>query len=119
MGHSLVKTGFSCLLLLCISILGVLTFSFPAQAFDLETQPYFIKSIEKDKVLVVSPNFQGPLTQTSLLPSLTEISENYHIKATRAIEAEKLNGKLVPGLIVYVETRAFNTEPERMLANKL
>ncbi len=116
--HHLLKIGFSCLLVLCISILGVFSFSFSAQALESESQPYFIKQIEQDRVLAVSPNFRGQLTQTSLLPSLTEISENYYIKATRAIEAEKLNGKLVPGLIVYVEAKSLNVEPENILANK-
>ena len=116
--HHLLKVGFSCCLILCISILGVFNFSFPAQALDSESQTYFIKQIEKDRVLAVSPNFRGELTQTSLLPSLIEISENYHIKATRAIEAEKLNGKLVPGLIVYVESKPLNLEPKNILANK-
>ena len=116
--HHLLKIGFSYFLILCISILGIFSFSFSAQALDSESQPYFIKQIEKDRVLAVSPNFQGQLTQTSLLPSLTEISENYHIKATKAIEAEKLNGKLVPGLIVYVEAKSLNVEPENILASK-
>ena len=57
-------------------------------------------------MLAVSPNFRGDLTQASLLPSLSEISEQYHIKATKAIAAEKLNGKIVPGLIVYVEAKS-------------
>ena len=119
MVYRLVKVGFSFILILCISILGIFNFSFSAQALDSESQPYFIKEIEKDRVLAVSPNFRGELTQTSLLPSLTEISENYYIQATKAIEAEKLNGKLVPGLIVYVKAKPLNLEPKNILANKL
>ena len=118
MRHHLVKIGFSCLLSLCVSLLGVVGFSFSAQAIESETQPYFIKHLQKDKILAVSPNFQGELTQASLLPSLIEISNNYHIKATKAIQAEKLNGKLVPGLIVYVEDKSLNLKPSNMVASK-
>jgi hypothetical protein len=107
MRHYLIKISLS-LIVLCVSLLGLLSFSLPVQALESESQPYFIKQIQKDKVLVVSPNFRGSLSQTSLLPSLTEISEKYHIKATRTVTAEKLNGKLVPGLIVYVEHKPLN-----------
>ncbi|MEM8674622.1 MAG: hypothetical protein AAGF83_12210 [Cyanobacteria bacterium P01_G01_bin.67] len=106
MRHYLVKICSKQLIILCLSVAIVFGFTNPSQALELESQPYFIKQIEKDRVLAVSPNFRGELTQTSLLPSLTEISESYHIKATRAVQAEKLNGKLVPGLIVYVETKS-------------
>lgn len=116
MGQNLIRISLSCLLILCIAIVNTFSFSLPAQALELENQQYFIKHIKKDKVLAVSPNFQGDLTQASLLPSLTEISENYHIKATKAIEAEKLNGKLVPGLIVYVESK-LDFAPSSMVAN--
>lgn len=102
---------------LCISIAGLFGFSLPAQALESESQPYFIKPIQKDRVLVVSPNFKGDLTQTSLLPSLTEISENYHIRATKSVTAKKLNGKLVPGLIVYVENK-LNANPTGIVAAK-
>ena len=102
----------------CILSIGFLTFSLPAQALDLENSSYFIKSIEKDKVLVVSPNFRGELSQTSLLPSLTEISESYYIKATKSIQAEKLNGKLVPGLVVYVESKTGDLKSDGMVASK-
>ena len=104
MRRHLIKISLS-ILLLCVSAIGLFGFSLSAQASELETQPYFIKQIQKDKVLVVSPNFRGDLSQTSLLPSLTEISENYHIRATKSIMSEKLNGKLVPGLIVYVQNK--------------
>ena len=118
MQNSLVKIGLCCLLTFCVSLLSVFCFSFSARASSLENQSYFIKQIQKDKVLVVSPNFKGELTQASLLPSLSEISENYHIRATRAIEAEKLNGKLVPGLIVYVENRPMNIDSNSIVATK-
>lgn len=123
MGHHLIKFIKSCLsiLLLLFTVVSCLfSFSAPAQAFKIETetQPYFIKHLEKDRILSVSPNFRGELTQTSLLPSLTEISENYHIKATRAVNAEKLNGKIVPGLIVYVESKALTEQSNSMVATK-
>ena len=105
MGNNLVRASLSWLLAICVGLIGIFSFSLPAQALEPETQQYFIKQIKKDKILSVSPNFRGDLTQASLLPSLTEISENYHIKATKSIKAEKLNGKLVPGLIVYVESK--------------
>lgn len=117
MRHYFQKIALS-ILVLCICTLGWLGFSSPAQALESENQPYFIKQIQKDRVLVVSPNFQGDLSQTSLLSSLTEISENYHIRATRAVKAEKLNGKLVPGLIVYVEDKSVNGNPGTVLATK-
>ena len=106
------------ILVLCISAIALFSFSPSALALESETQPYFIKQIKKDKVLVVSPNFRGDLSQTSLLPSLTEISENYHIKATRSVAAEKLNGKIVPGLIVYVQTKPLNSELGGVVATK-
>ena len=106
------------ILVLCVSAIGLFGFSLSAQALELETQPYFIKQIQKDKVLVVSPNFRGDLSQTSLLPSLTEISENYHIRATKSIISEKLNGKLVPGLIVYVQNKPLSTEMGGVVATK-
>ena len=118
MHHHFLKISYSWFLVLCVSILGIFSFSFPALALQSETHPYFIKHIERDKVLAVSPNFRGELTQVSLLPSLFEISDDYHIKATKAIEAEKLNGKLVPSLIVYVEAKSSPVEPKNMLANK-
>ncbi len=107
------------LLLCCLWIctISFLLVSLPAHALDIESNSYFIKSIEKDKVLVVSPNFRGELTQTSLLPSLTEISENYYIKATKSIEAEKLNGKLVPGLVVYVQPKSDDLTPNGIVAS--
>lgn len=117
MGRNFVQISFSCLLVFCIGIVGIFGFNSPAQASDLETQQYFIKQIKKDKVLSVSPNFRGDLTQSTLLPSLIEISEKYHIKATKSIKAEKLNGKLVPGLIVYVESKP-DFAPTSMVANK-
>ena len=107
MRHYLIKISL-CIIVLCVSVVGLLGFSSPVQALESETQPYFIKQIQKDRVLVVSPNFRGDLSQSSLLPSLTEISEKYHIKATRSVTAEKLNGKLVPGLIVYVVHKPLN-----------
>lgn len=106
MTRNLIRISFSWLLAFCIGTIGVFSFSLPAQALQLETQQYFIKQIKKDKILSVSPNFRGDLTQASLLSSLGEISEKYHIRATKSIEAEKLNGKLVPGLIVYVESKS-------------
>lgn len=118
MCHQLLKVLRSSFIVFCIGMLGLLSFSLPARALDLESQQYFIKELKKDKVLAVSPNFRGDLSQTSLLSSLTEISESYHIRATRAIEAEKLNGKLVPGLIVYVEDKHTTSEPIGMIANK-
>lgn len=117
MGRNLVRISFSYLLVFCIGIVGMFGFNSPAQALDLETQQYFIKQIKKDKILSVSPNFRGDLTQASLLPSLSEISEQYHIRATKSIKAEKLNGKLVPGLIVYVESKS-DFAPTSMVANK-
>ena len=117
MFNHLLKISLSCLLIVSVAIVSASSFSFPAQALESENQPYFIKQIEKDKVLAVSPNFRGELTQTSLLPSLTEISHDYHIKGAKAIQAEKLNGKLVPGLIVYVEAKSPTTESGNMLAN--
>lgn len=104
--HHLTKICLSVLLLFCLAASSVFGFSTPARALQIETQPYFIKHLEKDRILSVSPNFRGDLTQASLLPSLTEISEKYHIKATRSVTAEKLNGKQVPGLIVYVEAKS-------------
>ncbi|MEO1341117.1 MAG: hypothetical protein AAFV28_08235 [Cyanobacteria bacterium J06635_13] len=117
MRHHLIKICLSTAIVLTLSIFGTFGFSTPVQAKGIETQPYFIKQIEKDRVLSVSPNFRGDLTQTSLLPSLTEISENYHIKATRSVKAEKLNGKLVPGLIVYVEAKSLG-QSAGMVATK-
>lgn len=117
MRHYLVKISLP-ILILCVGVVGLFGFSLPAQALASETQPYFIKQIQKDKVLVVSPNFKGDLTQTSLLPSLTEISENYHIKATKSVTAEKLNGKLVPGLIVYVKNKSLDAGSVRIVATK-
>ena len=105
MNQRLIKASFSLLLIIGIAIVGSFSFSLPAQATQIETEQYFIKEIKKNQVLSVSPNFRGELTQASLLPSLTEISETYHIRATKAIQAEKLNGKQVPGLIVYVEAK--------------
>ncbi|MDJ0594261.1 MAG: hypothetical protein QNJ72_30505 [Pleurocapsa sp. MO_226.B13] len=119
MRRHLLKVSFSWFLSLAVAITGIFSFVLPVQALELETQQYFIKHVKKDEILAVSPNFRGELSQTSLLPSLTEISENYHIKAAKAIEAEKLNGKLVPGLIVYVEAKSSGNEPESILANKL
>ena len=116
MRHYLSKIFLSALLLACFTISGLFV-SAPAGATQIETEPYFIKHLEKDRVLSVSPNFRGDLTQTSLLPSLTEISEKYHIKATRSVKAEKLNGKLVPGLIVYVEAKNL-PQAEGMVATK-
>lgn len=117
MRHHLATIFVSLLIVLSVGILNVFI-SDPLQALELESQPYFIKQIEKDRVLAVSPNFRGELTQTSLLPSLIEISENYHIKATRSVKAEKLNGKLVHGLIVYVDAKSANTEPMGVVAVK-
>lgn len=102
---------------LCISAIALFSFS-PAALALSETQPYFIKHIQKDKVLVVSPNFRGDLSQTTLLSSLTEISENYHINATRSVTAEKLNGKIVPGLIVYVQNKPLTSESGGIVATK-
>lgn len=118
MRHHLTKVCLSALLLVCLSVAGMFGISSPAQALGVETEPYFIKHLEKDRVLSVSPNFRGDLSQTSLLPSLTEISEKYHIKATRAVKAEKLNGKLVPGLIVYVEAKNAVGQSSGMVAAK-
>jgi|GEM_PF-5948498 len=118
MRHHLTKVCLSALLLICLSVAGMFGFSAPAQALQVETQPYFIKHLEKDRILSVSPNFRGDLTQTSLLPSLTEISEDYHIRATRSVKAEKLNGKLVPGLIVYVEAKSAIGQSNGMVAAK-
>ena len=106
MRHHLTKICLSALLLLCLAASSIFGFSTPARALQIETQPYFIKHLEKDRILSVSPNFRGDLSQTSLLTSLGEISEQYHIKAARAVKAEKLNGKIVPGLIVYVEAKS-------------
>ncbi|MEL6578106.1 MAG: hypothetical protein AAFQ14_00025 [Cyanobacteria bacterium J06621_12] len=117
MRHLLTKICLSAIVLLGITVSSIIGFSTPAQAVGIETQPYFIKHIEKDRILSVSPNFRGDLTQTSLLPSLTEISENYHIRATKSVKAEKLNGKLVPGLIVYVEAKSLG-ESGGMVAAK-
>lgn len=105
-------------MVLCISVVGLLGFGLSAQALESESQPYFIKQIQKDRVLAVSPNFRGDLSQTNLLSSLTEISENYHIKATKSVSAEKLNGKLVPGLIVYVENKLPNAGSAGIVAIK-
>ena len=118
MSRHLAKIVLSQLLAVCIAIIGIFGFNVPAQALELETQDYFIKQITRDKVLAVSPNFRGQLTQASLLPSLTEISEKYHIKATKSIEAQKLNGKLVPGLIVYVESKSALGQSGSIVANK-
>ena len=120
MRHHLTKVCLSALLLVCLSVAGMFGISSPAQALGakIETEPYFIKHLEKDRVISVSPNFRGDLSQTSLLPSLTEISRDYHIKATRAVKAEKLNGKLVPGLIVYVEAKNAIAQPDGMVAVK-
>lgn len=118
MRHNLIKFCFSLLLIFCLSIFGAFGFETTAQASQIESQPYFIKQIEKDRVLAVSPNFRGELTQVSLLPSLIDISENYHIKATRAVKAEKLNGKLVHGLIVYVEAKPLDAESSSIVAAK-
>ena len=117
MPYNLPKSFLALLLTFSIALVGILGFGFSAQALDLETEQYFIKQIKRDQILSVSPNFRGDLSQTSLLPSLTEISEKYHIKATKAIEAEKLNGKIVPGLIVYVEAKS-SYIPSSVVANK-
>ena len=117
MSDRLFKAGLSLVLIFGIFTVSIFGFSFPTQASALETQEYFIKQIKKDQILSVSPNFRGELTQSSLLPSLTEISQRYHIRATKAISAEKLNGRLVPGLIVYVESRP-SAIPENAVANK-
>ncbi|MEM6611315.1 MAG: hypothetical protein AAF652_03500 [Cyanobacteria bacterium P01_C01_bin.72] len=117
MRHLLTKICLSATIFLCLTFSSTLGFASSAQAVGVETQPYFIKQIEKDRILSVSPNFRGDLTQTSLLPSLTEISENYRIKATKFVKAEKLNGKQVPGLIVYVETKSIE-QPGDMVATK-
>ena len=117
MSRNLIRISFSCLLAFCIAVVGIFSFNPPAKALELETQQYFIKHLKKDRVLSVSPNFRGDLTQASLLPSLVEISDKYHIKATKAIEANKLNGKLVPGLIVYVESKSPITS-DSMVATK-
>lgn len=117
MGNNLIRASLSWLLVFCIGLVGLFSFTPSAQALEVENQQYFIKHIKKDKVLSVSPNFRGDLTQASLLPSLTEISEDYYIKATKSIKAEKLNGKLVPGLIVYVESKSPLTSDD-MVATK-
>ena len=115
--HHLTKVCLSALLLFCIAATSVFGFSTSAGALQIETEPYFIKHLEKDRILSVSPNFRGDLTQASLLPSLTEISQKYHIKATRSVTAKKLNGKQVPGLIVYVESKS-NIGTNGMVATK-
>lgn len=116
MRHYLTKICLSALLLVSLAVTGLFGFSSPAQAL-VETEPYFIKHLQKDRVLSVSPNFRGDLSQTSLLSSLTEISKDYHIRATKSVQAEKLNGKLVPGLIVYVESKAI-AQPNGVVATK-
>ena len=116
MRHHLTKICLSALLLVSLTVTGIFGFSSPARAL-VETEPYFIKHLKKDRILSVSPNFTGDLSQTSLLPSLTEISKDYHIRATKSVEASKLNGKLVPGLIVYVEAKAI-AQPDGIVAAK-
>ncbi|MEL6930383.1 MAG: hypothetical protein AAFO95_17355 [Cyanobacteria bacterium J06600_6] len=118
MRHHLAKICFATLLSISLVVSGIFSFSTPAQASQVESQPYFIKQIEKNRILSVSPNFRGDLTQASLLPSLMEISQDYHIKATRAVKAEKLNGKQVPGLIVYVESKNAVGQSSGMVATK-
>ena len=116
MRHYFSKICLSALLLLCLTVSSLFV-SPPARAMQIETEPYFIKHLEKDRILSVSPNFRGDLSQTSLLPSLTEISENYHIRATKSVQAQKLNGKTVPGLIVYVRAKNIG-QPDGIVAAK-
>ena len=117
MRHHLIQICTTKLVIVCLSILTIFSFNAPVQALESQSQPYFIKQIKQDRVLAISPNFKGELTQTSLLPALSEIGEEYYIKATKAVKAEKLNGKVVPGLIVYVEAKSLpNNEQERIIA---
>lgn len=112
----LTKICLSGILTLGLIISALFTASIPVQALELESQPYFIKQIEKDRVLAVSPNFRGDLSQASLFPSLAEIDQSYDIRAIRAVNAEKLNGKLVPGLIVYVKAKSLDINPQSTVA---
>ena len=116
MGH-LIQICTTKLVIVCLSILTIFSFTAPVQALESENQPYFIKQLKQDSVLAVSPNFRGELTQESLLPALSEISDEYYIKATKSVKAEKLNGKVVPGLIVYVEAKSpSNNESNKIIA---
>ena len=45
-------------------------------------------------------------------------SENFELIVARAVTAEKLNGKLVPGLVVYVENKSLNAVKAGIIATK-
>jgi hypothetical protein len=72
-------------------------------ALEDESQSYFIKPLQQDHILMVLPNFMGDYSLKSLLPSLDEISENYTITSTRTLQAQKLDGRTMPSLVVYVQ----------------
>jgi hypothetical protein len=87
--------------------------SLSTQALEDESQSYFIKHIKQDRVLMVLPNFLGEYSLKSLLPSLDEISENYTITSTRTLQARKLDGRVMPSLVVYVQPD-INAQPESL-----
>lgn len=104
--------GFVCLL--CFIGINV-AFSQPA-ASDTQLTSYLIKPLQNDRVFYVQPRLAlGNLAPESLWASLEELAQRYYINDSK-LQIRAVNGRAIPGLIVFTEALNEAATPSELIA---
>lgn len=98
---------------LILVVLNLSAINDPAQA--IETQDYFVKTVDSDRVLVVEPNlsnFYAPGNEAdtageTLFTALENLKEQYTIRGTQLIQVQRKES-LIPNLLVQIDPKDAN-----------
>jgi hypothetical protein len=106
-------------LALAICIFGFLgiNLALPQKAASAASQPhYLIHPLQADRVFFVQPRLAlGNLAPESLWTSLEEIGQRYYIKDSKLF-IKQVNGRAIPGLVVFTEPLGELAESTDMIA---
>ena len=76
-----------------------------SQAAEASQPTYFFHELEPHQTMLVSPDFDGDLSVSSLWQSLDELGETYDIKEAKLVYSTWPNVRRVPRLLVNIEPK--------------
>ena len=88
-----------------------------SQAAESSDPSYFLKEIEPDQTMLVSPSFDGDLSLQPLWESLAEIGDNYEVKGAQVLYSNWPNVREVPRLLVQIEPKADGMQSAALVAD--
>ncbi len=104
-------------ILFCLLCLIGIDFALPQTASsDTQVANYIIKPVQAERVFYVQPRLSlGNLEPELLWASLEHMAQRYYIRGSK-LEIRKVNGRDIPGLIVFTAPLSEETASAELIA---